>query len=52
MYPLGGTDAVRPLAESPERPRSNPVATLGRGDSLRRVRTPAWPAIANAGQWI
>ncbi|MEH6790413.1 M23 family metallopeptidase [Parasphingorhabdus sp.] len=34
---MAATDAVRPLAESPERPSIELVATLGRGDSLRRV---------------
>ena len=34
---MAATDAVRPLAQSPERPSVELVATLGRGDSLRRV---------------
>lgn len=34
---MAATDAVRPLAQSPERPSIELVATLGRGDSLRRV---------------
>ncbi len=34
---MAATDAVRPLTESPERPSIELVATLGRGDSLRRV---------------
>lgn len=34
---MAATDAVRPLAQSPERPSIELKATLGRGDSLRRV---------------
>lgn len=34
---MAATDAVRPLAESPERPYIELVATIGRGDSLQRV---------------
>jgi murein DD-endopeptidase MepM/ murein hydrolase activator NlpD len=34
---MAATDAVRSLAESPERPSIALVATLGRGDSLRRL---------------
>ena len=34
---MAATDAVRPLAQSPERPSIELIATLGRGDSLRRV---------------
>ena len=34
---MAATDAVRPLANSPERPSIELVATIGSGDSLRRV---------------
>ena len=47
---MAATDAVRPLAESPERPSVELVATLGRGDSLRRVLQRAGVASNEAGQ--
>ncbi len=34
---MGATDAVRPLAETPERPQIELTASLGRGDSFQRV---------------
>jgi murein DD-endopeptidase MepM/ murein hydrolase activator NlpD len=34
---MGATDAVRPLAETPERPQIELTASLGRGDSFARV---------------
>lgn len=34
---MGATDAVRPLAETPERPQIELTANLGRGDSFQRV---------------
>ncbi|MEP2101453.1 MAG: M23 family metallopeptidase [Parasphingorhabdus sp.] len=45
---MAATDAVRPLAQSPERPSIELVATLGRGDSLRRVLQRAGVASAEA----
>lgn len=45
---MAATDAVRPLAQSPERPSIELVATLGRGDSLRRVLQRAGVANAEA----
>jgi hypothetical protein len=47
---MAATDAVRPLAESPERPSIELVATLGRGDSLRRVLQRAGVASNEAAQ--
>lgn len=47
---MAATDAVRPLAESPERPSIELVATLGRGDSLRRVLQRAGVASTDATQ--
>ncbi len=47
---MAATDAVRPLAESPERPSIELVATLGRGDSLRRVLQRAGVASDEARQ--
>ena len=47
---MAATDAVRPLAETPERPSIELVATLGRGDSLRRVLQRAGVASEEAGQ--
>ncbi len=47
---MAATDAVRPLAESPERPSITLQATLGRGDSLRRVLQRAGVASAEARQ--
>ncbi|MEO9598982.1 M23 family metallopeptidase [Parasphingorhabdus sp.] len=47
---MAATDAVRPLAESPERPSIELVATLGRGDSLRRVLRRAGVASSEAAQ--
>ena len=47
---MAATDAVRPLAESPERPSIELVATLGRGDSLRRVLQRAGVASEEAVQ--
>lgn len=47
---MAATDAVRPLAESPERPSIELVATLGRGDSLRRVLQRAGVASDEAAQ--
>lgn len=47
---MASTDAVRPLSESPERPSIALVATLGRGDSLRRVLQRAGVASAEARQ--
>ncbi len=47
---MAATDAVRPLAQSPERPSIELVATLGRGDSLRRVLQRAGVANAEAGE--
>ena len=47
---MAATDAVRPLAQSPERPSVALVATLGRGDSLRRVLQRAGVASAEARQ--
>jgi len=47
---MAATDAVRPLAQSPERPFVQLVATLGRGDSLRRVLQRAGVASAEARQ--
>lgn len=47
---MAATDAVRPLAESPERPSVELVATLGRGDSLRRVLQRAGVASNEAAQ--
>lgn len=34
---MGATDAVRPLAQTPERPQIELTAALGRGDSFTRV---------------
>jgi murein DD-endopeptidase MepM/ murein hydrolase activator NlpD len=34
---MGATDAVRPLAQTPERPQIELTAQLGRGDSFQRV---------------
>lgn len=45
---MAATDAVRALAETPERPSLNLSATLGRGDSLRRVLQRAGVASAEA----
>lgn len=45
---MAATDAVRPLAQSPERPFIELVATLGRGDSLQRVLQRAGVADAEA----
>lgn len=47
---MAATDAVRPLAESPERPSIELIATLGRGDSLRRVLQRAGVASNEASQ--
>lgn len=47
---MAATDAVRPLARSPERPSIELAATLGRGDSLRRVLQRAGVASAEARQ--
>ncbi len=47
---MASTDAVRALSESPERPSIELVATLGRGDSLRRVLQRAGVAGAEARQ--
>lgn len=47
---MAATDAVRPLAESPERPSVELVATLGRGDSLQRVLQRAGVAGKEAGE--
>lgn len=47
---MAATDAVRPLAESPERPSIELIATLGRGDSLRRVLQRAGVASDEASQ--
>ena len=47
---MAATDAVRPLAQSPERPSIELVATLGRGDSLRRVLQRAGVASREARQ--
>ncbi|MEJ6594612.1 M23 family metallopeptidase [Parasphingorhabdus sp.] len=47
---MAATDAVRPLAESPERPSIELVATLGRGDSLHRVLQRAGVASDEATQ--
>jgi murein DD-endopeptidase MepM/ murein hydrolase activator NlpD len=47
---MAATDAVRPLAESPERPSIELVATLGRGDSLRRVLQRAGVASSEAAR--
>ena len=47
---MAATDAVRPLAQSPERPSIELVATLGRGDSLRRVLQRAGVASNEAQQ--
>lgn len=47
---MAATDAVRPLAQSPERPSIELVATLGRGDSLRRVLQRAGVANAEASE--
>ena len=45
---MAATDAVRALKSSPERPSIEMVATLGRGDSLRRVLQRAGVAGAEA----
>lgn len=34
---MAATDAVRPLAQTPERPQIELTATLGQGDSFARV---------------
>ena len=47
---MAATDAVRPLAQSPERPFIELVATMGRGDSLRRVLQRAGVASQEARQ--
>ncbi|MEP2990177.1 MAG: peptidoglycan DD-metalloendopeptidase family protein [Parasphingorhabdus sp.] len=47
---MAATDAVRPLARSPERPSIELKATLGRGDSLRRVLQRAGVASSEARQ--
>lgn len=47
---MAATDAVRPLQSSPERPSIELVATMGRGDSLRRVLQRAGVANSEAGQ--
>ncbi|MEP2357731.1 MAG: M23 family metallopeptidase [Marinomonas sp.] len=47
---MAATDAVRPLAQSPERPSIELVATLGRGDGMRRVLRRAGVANKEAGE--
>lgn len=47
---MAATDAVRPLAASPERPSIELTATLGEGDSLRRVLQRAGVAGGEADQ--
>lgn len=47
---MAATDAVRPLAQSPERPSITLKATLGRGDSMRRVLRRAGVASGEARQ--
>ncbi len=47
---MGATDAVAPLAASPERPSIELTATLGQGDSLRRVLQRAGVAGDEAGR--
>lgn len=47
---MAATDAVRSLTQSPERPSIALKATLGRGDSLRRVLQRAGVASAEARQ--
>ncbi|MEW4467688.1 M23 family metallopeptidase [Parasphingorhabdus sp. JC815] len=47
---MAATDAVRPLAQSPERPYVELIATLGQGDSLRRVLQRAGIADSEAGE--
>jgi murein DD-endopeptidase MepM/ murein hydrolase activator NlpD len=47
---MAATDAVVPLAETPERPRIDLVATLGRGDGFGRVLERAGVAEAEADQ--
>lgn len=47
---MAATDAVVPLAETPERPRIDLTATLGRGDGFGRVLERAGVAEAEADQ--
>jgi murein DD-endopeptidase MepM/ murein hydrolase activator NlpD len=47
---MAATDAVVPLAETPERPRIDIVATLGRGDGFGRVLERAGIAEVEADQ--
>jgi murein DD-endopeptidase MepM/ murein hydrolase activator NlpD len=45
---MAATDAVEPLADTPERPRLDLIATLGRGDGFARVLERAGVAEAEA----
>src|SRR5688572_2042104 len=45
---MAATDAVEPLADTPERPRLDLIATLGRGDGFARVLERAGVADAEA----
>ncbi len=47
---MAATDAVRPLAAAPERPRIELTATLGQGDSFTRVLERAGVSRADAAQ--
>ena len=47
---MAPTEAVEPLAEAPERPRLDLVATLGRGDGFARVLERAGISEAEAAQ--
>jgi hypothetical protein len=46
---MAATDAVRPLAQTPERPQIELTATLGRGDSFARVLERAGVGSSDAG---
>ncbi|HEY0627203.1 MAG TPA: peptidoglycan DD-metalloendopeptidase family protein [Allosphingosinicella sp.] len=47
---MAATDAVRPLTDTPERPRIDLTATLGRGDSFARVLQRAGVSAAEANR--
>ena len=47
---MGPTALVRPLAEAPERPQMQMLATLGRGDNLERTLMRAGIGNAEAGE--
>lgn len=46
---MAATDAVRPLAQTPERPQIELTATMGRGDSFARVLERAGVGSGDAG---